>query len=117
MHNVAATAAAAANTPRLRRTVTVIPAAAITTRSGQTGQVRYFAPDGREPVEAVAYMEEKSLVNLLVLSAHDPDGFRRALPAFHDLVYQYRFVAADITTPTHAPAGRRTGPGTGAGNR
>lgn len=88
----------------------VITAPKIKTRSGQVGEVRYFAPDGTAPLEAVAYMEEKGLVNLLVMSAHDAEGFKSALPAFHDLVFQYRFVAANINTPTNTPPGTQTGP-------
>jgi hypothetical protein len=95
----------------------VITAEPIKTRNGQTGQVRYFAPDGNRPLEAVAYMEEKTLVNLIVLSAREPEAFKRALPAFHDLVFQYRFVAANINTPTTTQPGARRAPGSSARNR
>ena len=67
---------------------------------GREALVRYFAPDGREPVTAVAYLEEKDLVMLLVLDARNPAAFKGALPAFHDLVGSYQFVAANIHTPT-----------------
>jgi len=81
----------------------VTPAPAIRTRSGQLGQVRYFAADGDRPTEAVAYLEEKDLVNLIVLSSRQPDAFQHALGAFHDLVFQYRYVGGNLRTPT-APA-------------
>lgn len=67
----------------------------------QQAEVRYFAPDGRDPVSAVAYYEEKELVMLLVLESKTPAGFRDALPAFKTMVSSYQFVAGGVQTPTN----------------
>jgi hypothetical protein len=72
---------------------------------GQTAEVRYFAPDGREPLTAVAYYEEKELVMLLVLDSKTPAGFRQTLPLFNGMVSSYQFVASSVPTPTHKTTG------------
>lgn len=77
----------------------VTAAAALRTGKAKTAEVRYFAPAGGAPVEAVAYVPEDELVVLLVLSSRDPAGFKRHLPAFESLVSSYQFVAGDIETP------------------
>lgn len=78
----------------------VTAAPALTTDRKQTAQVRYFSKPGAEPDEAVAYIEEKGLVMLLVMSSKSAAGFKSALPAFQQLVRSYYFVAGDIRTPT-----------------
>lgn len=78
----------------------VTTAPSLKTSQGKTAEVRYFAPGPGEPGEAVAYLEEPGLVMLLVLSSTEPGGFRRALPAFRQLVQGYQFVGANIQTPT-----------------
>ena len=67
----------------------------------QQAEVRYFSPDGRDPLTAVAYYEEKDLVMLLVLEAKTATGFRDALPAFNGMVASYQFVASGVQTPTN----------------
>lgn len=66
--------------------------------AGKTAEVRYFAPEGGEPTEAVAYVAEDGLVMLLVLSSRDAAGFRRHLPVFESLVGSYQFVIGGIET-------------------
>ncbi len=78
----------------------VVAAPMIRTAKGKTAQVRYFAPDGGDPAEAVAYIEEPDLVMLLVLSSREPGGFQKTLPAFHALVERYEFVGGNIQTPS-----------------
>lgn len=77
--------------------VTVAPS--LRTAKDKIAEVRYFAPGGGDPLEAVGYVEEDGLVMLLVLSSHTASGFRGALPAFQDLVNGYQFVAAGVKTP------------------
>lgn len=69
------------------------------TGKAKVAEVRYFAPTGGPPLEAVAYVAESDLVMLLVLSSRDGGGFRNALPAFESLVASYQFVAGGIQTP------------------
>jgi hypothetical protein len=82
-----------------RGKVTVAPP--VRTEKGQTAEVRYFAREGRDPEEAVAYVMEEDLVMLLVLSSREVGGFQRTLPVFRDVVASYQFVAGNIKTPTH----------------
>lgn len=65
------------------------------TGAGKTAQVRYFAPDGRAPVEAVTYVPEQELVMLIVLSARTPADFQQALPAYRELVGTYAWVGSN----------------------
>ena len=58
-------------------------------------RVRYFSEDGGPPHEAVAYVPDKDLVMLLVLSSHTPQGFQQALAAYHKLVESYAYVGAN----------------------
>ncbi|MCC6350152.1 MAG: hypothetical protein IT347_11245 [Candidatus Eisenbacteria bacterium] len=69
------------------------------TGKAQVAEVRYFAPAGEQPLEAVAYVPEQDLVMLLVLQSRDAAGFKSALPAFESLVASYQFVAGGIQTP------------------
>lgn len=77
----------------------VTPGTALRTGKSKAAEVRYFAPTGGAPLEAVAYVAEDDLVMLLVLSSRDAAGFKRHLPAFESLVTSYQFVAGDIETP------------------
>lgn len=72
---------------------------ALRTGKAKSAEIRYFAPAGGAPTEAVAYVPEDDLVMLLVLSSRDPAGFKRHLPAFESLVASYQFVAGGIQTP------------------
>jgi hypothetical protein len=73
--------------------------APLRTAKDLAAEVRYFAPKGGEPQEAVAYVPEEDLVMLLVLSSRDAADFKRYLPAFESLVSGYQFVAGGIQTP------------------
>ncbi len=67
----------------------------IRTMGNKDAVVRYFSPDGGAPQEAVAYVPEKDLVMLIVLSAKTPQGFQQALPAYRDLVANYAWVGTN----------------------
>ena len=58
-------------------------------------RLRYFSEDGGPPHEAVAYVPDKDLVMLLVLSSHTPQGFQDALPAYRKMVESYAYVGAN----------------------
>lgn len=77
----------------------VTAGATIRTGKAKPAEVRYFAPAGGAPSEAVAYVAEDDLVMLLVLSSRDAAGFKRHLPAFESLVGSYQFVVGGIETP------------------
>jgi len=62
---------------------------------GKIARVRYFSPNGRAPAEAVAYVPEKELVMLVVLSAKSPGGFQGALDAYRELVSSYAYVGSN----------------------
>jgi hypothetical protein len=75
--------------------------AAVQTRKGQHAELRLFAPDGGAPTEAVAYIEQKGFVEMLVLQAQRPEGLRENLPAFRAMVASFEIVGTDVQTPTH----------------
>jgi hypothetical protein len=66
-----------------------------TTTPGKEAVVRYFSEDGGPPREAVAYVPEKKLVMLIVLSSQTAQGFQDALPAYRDLVSTYAWVGTN----------------------
>jgi hypothetical protein len=84
----------------------VTSGAPIRNAKNQLAQVRYFAPDGRDPLSAVAYYEEDDLVMLLVLESQTAAGFREALPAYNGMVSSYQFIAGAVQTPTAPRKGR-----------
>ncbi len=67
----------------------------LTTLGGKSASVRYFSEEGAPPHEAVAYVPEKDLVMLLVLSSKTPQGFQQALPAYRELITTYSWVGSN----------------------
>jgi hypothetical protein len=67
----------------------------IATTGKKTARVRYFSVDSGPPHEAVAYVPEKNLVMLLVLTSRSPQGFQQALAAYHSLVESYAWVGTN----------------------
>lgn len=67
----------------------------IRTLSSKDAIVRYFSPDGGAPQEAVAYVPEKDLIMLIVLSSKTAQGFQQALPAYRDLISNYAWVGTN----------------------
>lgn len=66
----------------------------------KSARVRYFSESGGPPHDAVAYVAEKDLVMLVVLSSRTPAGFQKSLPAYRELVQSYAWVGS------HAEFGR-----------
>lgn len=54
-----------------------------------------FSGGARGNLEQVAYIEERSVVVLVVLSCRNAEIFDRSLPAFRQLVASYKFLADD----------------------
>lgn len=73
----------------------ITDAGTLTTGAGKPARVHYFAPDGRQPVEAVTYVPEKELIMLVVLSSRTAAGFQQALPAYRELVGTYAWVGSN----------------------
>ena len=73
----------------------ITDAGSLATSEKNIARVRYFSDDGGPPHEAVAYVPDKDLVMLLVLSAHTPQGFQQALGAYHQLVASYAYVGTN----------------------
>jgi hypothetical protein len=67
----------------------------VTSEKDKAARVRYFSEDGGPPHEAVAYVPDKDLVMLLVLSSHTPQGFQQALGAYRKLVESYAYVGSN----------------------
>jgi hypothetical protein len=62
--------------------------------TNKLARVRYFAEDGGAPHEAVAYVPEKELIMLVVLSARSAQSFQQSLPAYRELVQSYAWVGS-----------------------
>jgi len=67
----------------------------VTSEKDNFARLRYFSEDGGPPKEAVAYVPDKDLIMLLVLSSHTSQGFQDALPAYRKLVESYAYVGAN----------------------
>lgn len=63
--------------------------------TNKSARVRYFSQSGGAPHEAVAYVPEKDLVMLVVLSAKNPESFQKSLPAYRELVQSYAWVGTN----------------------
>jgi hypothetical protein len=73
----------------------VTDAGKIPTGGGKQAIVRYFSEDGGPPHEAVAYIPEKDLVMLVVLSSRTAPEFQKALPVYRDLISTYAWVGTN----------------------
>jgi len=77
------------------------PSAVVTTGDsimipgGRRAPVRNFAGGARGTFEQVAYIEEKSVIVLVVLSCRSSELFQSSIPAFRQLVGSYQFLADD----------------------
>ena len=67
----------------------------VTSEKDKRARVRYFSENGGPPHEAVAYVPDRDLVMLLVLSSHTPQGFQDALGAYRKLVESYAYVGSN----------------------
>jgi hypothetical protein len=62
-----------------------------------TATVRRFEGDEHGNFEAVAYIDEKQTIIMLVLSARTKEGFDRSYTAFEKLVGSYQFLTSNVT--------------------
>ena len=62
-----------------------------------TATVRRFEGDEHGNFEAVAYIEEKKTIIMLVMSARTKEGFDRSYAAFEKLVGSYQFLTSNVT--------------------
>ena len=63
------------------------------TKDGKKAFVRIFDYSQHE---AVAYIDEETIVSMIVLSARTEEAFQSAFPAFKELVASYSFVAKEV---------------------
>lgn len=85
------------------RTVKTVDADPIPTRTdtrsaNKKAVVKYFIDDQNGTNEAVAYVDEKDVVVMLVLSARNQQSFKASFPAFKEFVGSYFFLG---TAPVH----------------
>ena len=72
------------------------------TGDGKTALVRLFKGDQGGNFEAVAYVDEKAGVAVLVLTSRNQVAFNKAIPAFEKLVSSYHFYTEDVKLPEKA---------------
>jgi len=68
----------------------------VATADGKRAKVRIFEGDPWGNKEAVAYIDERTVVVVLVLTSRDAGEFASALPAFKALVGSYRFMTEKV---------------------
>jgi hypothetical protein len=71
-----------------------------TKRDEQKAVVKYFTGDRTGRYEAVAYIDEKKTVIVLVLTAKTKKDFEDALPSFKELVASYFFISDKVIIET-----------------
>ena len=81
-----------ANSPNLN----VIYAAPLLTRDNKKCIVKYFSGDIHGNYEAVAYIDERKVVVMIVLTSRKKEEFDLSLPAFKELVASYQFFTDDV---------------------
>jgi len=64
----------------------------LTTKDGKTALIRTFTGDKWKNREAVAYIDEPTIVAMIVLSSRDEGTFEKCFPAFEQLVASYEFI-------------------------
>ncbi len=68
---------------------------AIATDTGKQAVVRRFTGGPNGTYEQTAYIQERFVMVMVVLSCRTPEAFSASLPAFQELVASYRFLADD----------------------
>jgi hypothetical protein len=75
----------------------------VQTADGRRVFIRKFVGGGYGSVDLVAYVDERTVTPLIVLSSRTEAQLAGALPAFHALLRSYRYVA--VGRPTGLPCG------------
>ena len=78
------------------RGMQVSPAASLHTSDQRVAEVRHFVSEVSGTFEAVAYVAERTVTPVIVLTARSRAAFEQALPAFEALVGSYAFFSSDI---------------------
>ena len=68
----------------------------LTTKDKKKAVVRHFSGDAWGNSEAVAYIDEKKVIVILVMTSKTKKGFEASLPAFAELVGSYAFFTGDV---------------------
>jgi hypothetical protein len=79
--------------------ITITVGDPITLPDGRQAIVRYFTGDRFGNYEAAAYVPEKKITPIFILSSRTVNAFERALPAFRELVRSYKWVGDRVRIP------------------
>jgi hypothetical protein len=63
----------------------------------KSAAVKYLTGDSNGSVETIAYINEKTVVVIVVLTSRDKKEFDSSLPAFEELVRSYSFLTDKVT--------------------
>ena len=69
----------------------------LTTQDASKAKIYYYSGDQFGNIEATAYIQAKTILHYITLSARNPKAFHNALPAFDALVTSYE----DLTKPPY----------------
>ena len=64
----------------------------IKTKNGQKAELKYFSGGARNQFEAIAYFDEPRVVVMVVFQAPTQEAFKKAYPAFVELVRSYIYL-------------------------
>lgn len=76
-------------------TATVAEQSAMQVNGGKSVLVRRFSGGAKGTIEQVAYIEERTVIVMIILSCRNSEAFDTSLAAFGQLVNSYRFLADD----------------------
>jgi hypothetical protein len=62
---------------------------------GRKAEVRHFTGGAHGTIEEVAYIEERTVIVMVILSCRSSEAYETSLPAFRQLVASYKFLADD----------------------
>ncbi len=79
--------------------ITITEADPILLQTGSYAIVRHFTGDVYGNYEAAAYVPEKTITPIFILSARSLVAFLEALPAFEQLVRSYKWLGVNVTIP------------------
>ena len=87
--------------------VRIVGAPSLQTHDHRVAYVRHFSAQRNGRYEAVAYVTERTVTPMIVLSAKTEEAFTAALPSFTQLVGSYSFLSSDVRVK-HQPSRRGT---------
>lgn len=65
-------------------------------KDGKTAAIRHIYGDDKGNYEAIAYIPEKTVTVMVILTARNKEDFEKSLPKFNELLDSYSFIAEKV---------------------